>query len=258
MHCLSSGILSPSHAPQALGLWGKVKCCCFPRSICGFYALVTVAEGGVIRGRDEAGSGYLTSQLPWISSKASALVFSHHTPKGKAKNSYLTLQWLRATPEIPQSIEEQQGRRIKWNNFYKALCTVPGVWWVLRKWRLLLSTPLSSSVSPLLIIHTCTPIDIHTRECEWGVCLASHGTYKPFFKINFYWSIIALECGVGFYCTTKRISHTHTYILSLFGLPSPAGHHRALGRAPWEPRSLEGTQDEVWRAWWGSVTCHPL
>ena len=62
------------------------------------------------RGRDEAGSGYLTLQLPWISSKASALVFSHHTPKGKAKNSYLTLQWLRATPRFHRAWKSSRER----------------------------------------------------------------------------------------------------------------------------------------------------
>ena len=99
--------------------------------------------------------------------------------------------------------------------------------------------PLSSSVSLLLIIHTCTPVDIYTRVYEWGVCLASRGTYKSFSKINFYWSIIALQCGVSFYCTTERISHTYPYILSLFGLPSQSGHHRALAEFPGNPEVLK-------------------
>ena len=35
-----------------------------------------------------------------------------------------------------------------------------------------------------------------------------------FFFFNFYWSIVALQCCVGFYCAAKCISYTYTYISS--------------------------------------------
>ena len=54
---------------------------------------------------------------------------------------------------------------------------------------------------------------------------------------NFYWSIVALQCHVSFYCTAKRTSHLYTYIYPLFfGFPSHLGHHRALGRVSWSTK----------------------
>ena len=44
-------------------------------------------------------------------------------------------------------------------------------------------------------------------------------------KINFYWSIVALQCCVSSYCRAKWISHTCTYIPS-FGFHSFSGHCR--------------------------------
>jgi len=57
----------------------------------------------------------------------------------------------------------------------------------------------------------------------------------------FYWSIIALQCGVSFYCTTKGISCMDTYISSHLSLPpplhhSPLGHH---GAQSWAPRAVK-------------------
>ena len=49
------------------------------------------------------------------------------------------------------------------------------------------------------------------------------------FKINFYWSIVALQCCVSFCWITMCISYM--YIHPLFsGLPSHLGHHRAFSR----------------------------
>ena len=36
----------------------------------------------------------------------------------------------------------------------------------------------------------------------------------PFLKMNFYWSIVALQCCMYFYSTEKWISYTYTYIPS--------------------------------------------
>ena len=53
-----------------------------------------------------------------------------------------------------------------------------------------------------------------------------------FFLINFYWSMVVLQCCVSLHCTTKWISHTHTDIPFPFRLPSHLGYHNALGRVP--------------------------
>ena len=50
------------------------------------------------------------------------------------------------------------------------------------------------------------------------------------FLINFYWSIVALQCCASLYCTAKYI-YIYIYLSPLFfGFPSHLGHHRALSR----------------------------
>ena len=58
------------------------------------------------------------------------------------------------------------------------------------------------------------------------------------FPPNFYWTIIALQCCVNFYCTSVWISCMYTYMPPTLSLPSTApphphhlthwGHHRVL------------------------------
>ena len=50
--------------------------------------------------------------------------------------------------------------------------------------------------------------------------------FKLVLLINFFWSIVALQCCDSFYCTAKWISHTYTYMVSLLDL----GCHSALNR----------------------------
>ena len=50
--------------------------------------------------------------------------------------------------------------------------------------------------------------------------------------INFYWSIVALQCCISFYWPAKWISFTYTYMPSIFGFLSHLGHLRALSGVP--------------------------
>ena len=42
------------------------------------------------------------------------------------------------------------------------------------------------------------------------------GSFSFFFLINFYWSIIALQCCIGFSSTAKRMSYIHIAPLFFF------------------------------------------
>ena len=46
-------------------------------------------------------------------------------------------------------------------------------------------------------------------KLRWGIYVAVF-----FFKINFYWSTVDLQCCVSFYCTAKCTSYTYAYIHS--------------------------------------------
>ena len=59
-----------------------------------------------------------------------------------------------------------------------------------------------------------------------------------FFKINFYWSIVDLQCRVSFCFVAKWISYiyvcvyTHTHITTVFRFFSHIGHYRVLSKVP--------------------------
>ena len=56
--------------------------------------------------------------------------------------------------------------------------------------------------------------------------------YSTYFKINFYWSRVALQSYFSFCCTAKWISYMYTYTPSFLDFFSYLSHHRALDRVP--------------------------
>ena len=52
-------------------------------------------------------------------------------------------------------------------------------------------------------------------------------TFSFYFKNYFWWSLVALQCCVRFYCTPSKPT-----VCSAFGLPYHSGHLSALNRAP--------------------------
>ena len=75
------------------------------------------------------------------------------------------------------------------------------------------------------------------KRFGWEEPLSSEGLVDVcgLFKINFYWSVVTLQCCVSCYCIAKQISHP--YILSLLDSPH-SGHHRALSRVPCAPHPV--------------------
>ena len=74
----------------------------------------------------------------------------------------------------------------------------------------------------------------HKEACAFPVDTISncHTSWfqrtQLYFFINFYFSLVALQCSVRFCCTATWTSSTFTYIPSLFGFPFHLGHRRVL------------------------------
>ena len=69
------------------------------------------------------------------------------------------------------------------------------------------------------------------RDLQIGIENITEYWDTPLNFKNFYWSIVALQCRVSFYCTAKWISYAYPHIPSL-GFLYHLGHHRALSRVP--------------------------
>ena len=69
--------------------------------------------------------------------------------------------------------------------------------------------PLSPGWPQIPATALCFPVsDFWLKRKGWN----SFFLFFFFFLINFYWSIVALQCCVSFYCMAKLISYTYTHI----------------------------------------------
>ena len=71
-----------------------------------------------------------------------------------------------------------------------------------------LSSPIRDQTRTMAV-KTCSPNRWTTREFPRQVFKFYFSSL--FFKINFYWSIVALPSSVSFHCAVKWISFTHTF-----------------------------------------------
>ena len=81
-------------------------------------------------------------------------------------------------------------------------------------------------------MQSSQPLAQRLRGCSSEVCcenfpfVSQHASL--FFKINFYWCIVALRLWILLY---RKVKQLYVYIYPLcFGFPSCLGHHRVLSR----------------------------
>ena len=110
------------------------------------------------------------------------------------------------------------------------------------KWHTLNNIKIRHFVSAFLFLkfcvaQECIKINLTFHSCR-GIIHSSpmnknweHIT--RFFKMNFYWHIVALQWHIGFCWAAHWIGSAYSCTPFFFGFPSHAGHHRSLSTVPW-------------------------
>ena len=68
------------------------------------------------------------------------------------------------------------------------------------------------------------------KICLWKMFPTVFLTFSTFFKMNFYWSIVSLQCCVSFYY--RKMNQLCIHVCPHLWTPPHPGLHRALSRVP--------------------------
>ena len=91
-------------------------------------------------------------------------------------------------------------------------------WWLSPFTEKVVYGTVTSSFDASFPLSLCS-LHPSSSSSHWQLFPSHHWPLPPphvhfFLKINFYWSIVDLQCCVSFYCAAKWISYTYTYISS--------------------------------------------